>query len=249
MAGSRLAVWPTTEKNETKKLMKTPIKLAMISMLGILTSTAGFAQSAPGNDSPPSDPPRGRPGTDRPSPEAHRKMLLEKYDANKDGKLDDTELSALGRDVFEGKLPPPNRRPRGPGFGPQGRGGPDGPGFGPPVTDGLRGERSPEFRPRGPHDGDGPRPPRGPMADRRGFGRDGGPERRFGPGPHGFGGPNSEAGRKMLEERRREFIKQYDLNGDGKLDSAEREAIGKDIEDGKLLPPPPARQEAPPREQ
>lgn len=82
------------------------------------------------------------------------------------------------------------------------------------------------------------------MKDGDGFNRDGGPERRpFGPGPQprGFGRPDSEEGRKMLEEHRREFLKKYDANGDGKLDSAEREAIGKDIEDGKLPPPPPPR--------
>jgi EF hand len=190
---------------------------------------------------------------DRPSPEAHRKMLLQKYDANKDGKLDDTELSALGRDVYEGKLPPPGRRLRGPGFGPQGRGGPYLPGFGPPGPDGPRGERPREFRPRGLRNDDGPMPPRDQIESRRDSGRDGGPEeRRFGPGPRRFAGPSSEGRRKMLEERRHEFIRQYDVNGDGKLNATEREAIGKDIEDGKLLPPPlppSARREMPPEDQ
>lgn len=50
-----------------------------------------------------------------------------------------------------------------------------------------------------------------------------------------------------MEERRSEFLKKYDANGDGKLDSAEREQIGKDIEEGKL-PPPPMRPNAPPNE-
>jgi hypothetical protein len=69
-----------------------------------------------------------------------------------------------------------------------------------------------------------------------------GPDRPpFGPDPRGFGRPDSEEGRKALEEHRREFLKNYDANSDGKLDSAEREAIGKDIEDGKLPPPPPPR--------
>jgi len=225
--------------------MKNPIKLAMIGALGLLTSTVTFAQTAPGEDSSSQSPPRGRPGSERPGPEAHRKVLLEKYDANKDGKLDDTELTALGRDVFEGKLPPPGRGPGGPderggpGFRPQGRGGADGPGFGPAGQGGPQREGERNFRPRGRHDADGPRPPHGQMADRRDFGRDRGADRRsFGPGPRGFGRPDSEEGRKMLEEHRREFLKKYDTNGDGKLDPAEREAIGKDIEDGKLPPPP-----------
>jgi hypothetical protein len=169
-------------------------------------------------------------------------VLLEKYDANKDGKLDDTELTALGKDVFEGKLPPPGRGPvgpgerGGPGFGSQWRGGPDGPGFCP------RGEGERDFGPRGPRMGAGPGPRHGQMMDRGDLGGDGAPNRPlFGPGPRGFGRPDSEEGRKALEEHRREFLKNYDANSDGKLDSAEREAIGKDIEDGKLPPPPPPR--------
>ena len=227
----------------------------MIGALGVLTSTATFAQPAAGDDSPPSGPPQDRPGFDRPSPEAHRRVLLEKYDANKDGKLDDTELTALGKDVYEGKLPPPGRGPGGPdgrgvpGFGPRGRGGADGPDFGPPRPGGPRGEGN--FDPRGPRmaDGRGPRPDR--MMDRGDFRRDGGPDRPpFGPGPRGFGGPDSAEGQKMLEEHRREFLKKYDANTDGKLDAAEREAIGKDIEDGKVPPPPlppQARRESAPK--
>jgi len=37
----------------------------------------------------------------------------------------------------------------------------------------------------------------------------------------------------------RDFLKKHDANGDGRLDSAEREAIVKDIKDGKLPPPQP----------
>jgi hypothetical protein len=68
--------------------------------------------------------------------------------------------------------------------------------------------------------------------------RDGGPGRgEFRGGPRGGeAGPN----RRPVEELRQEFLKRYDANGDGKLDAAEREAIGRDIEDGKLMPPPPS---------
>jgi hypothetical protein len=220
------------------KLMKTSIKLAMIGALGVLSSAATFAQPSAGDDSSAPGTPQGGPGPNRPGLEAHRKVLLEKYDANKDGKLDDAEFTVLGKDVFEGKLPPPRRgpvgpgEPRGPGFGPRGRGGPDGSGFGSPRAGGPRGEGERDFGPRGPRMGGPEQPP-------------------FGPGPRDFVRPDNEEGRKMLEEHRREFIKKYDANNDGKLDSAEREAIGKDIEDGKLPPPPPlpARREAPPKEQ
>lgn len=41
--------------------------------------------------------------------------LLQKYDANQDGKLDDTERAAIRKDIEEGKLqPPPGMVPRGP---------------------------------------------------------------------------------------------------------------------------------------
>ncbi len=223
--------------------MKTPFKLAMIGALGVMTSVTTFAQPATGDDSSPSVAPRGRPDFNRPDPEAHRKVLLDKYDANKDGKLDDTELTALGKDVFEGKLPPPGRgmgRPDmrgGDGFGPPGRGGQ---GYGPRKPAGPPEEGSPAFGPPGERRGGPSGPPRRPTMD-----REAGPGQPLGPGPRGFG-PSSEEGRKMAEAHRRDIIKKYDANNDGKLDSSEREAIGKDIEEGKLPPPPLPPQAHPP---
>ena len=91
------------------------------------------------------------------------------------------------------------------------------------------------------------------MMDRGGIGRDGDPERPpIARDPRGFGRPDSEAGKQMAAQHRQVLIKKYDANGDGKLDAAEREAIGKDIEDGKLLPPPlppVGRKDAPLQEQ
>jgi hypothetical protein len=207
--------------------MKATIKLAMIGALSVLAGAGTFAQTSPGENSS-AGTSQDRPGPNGPGLETHRKVLLEKYDVNKDGKLDDTECAALGKDVYEGKLPPPGRGARGPGgqhdrgFGPSGRGEPEGPGFCPPRPGGPQGEGERDFDPRGARMNGPDRPP-------------------FGPGPRGFGRPDSEEGRKALEEHRREFLKKYDVNSDGKLDSAEREAIGKDIEDGKLPPPPPRR--------
>jgi hypothetical protein len=147
--------------------MKRTTILALLGALGMLTSASTFAQSANDTQPPPHD---GSAGPHRPDPEARRKMLLAKYDANKDGQFDESEYAAIGKDVVDGKLGP----------GPGGRpGGPDGQGF------------------------------RGP--------RGGGPQ----------GGPRHE-----------ELLKKYDANGDGKLDESERAAIRKDIEDGKLQPPP-----------
>ena len=241
--------------------MKTTKTLALIGALGMLAGAA-LAQPAPGDDSA-QLPSQGHFGGGRPDPEMRRKMLTEKYDANKDGKLDDSELAAIGKDVVEGKFgPPPGQARR----GPDGQGGPgigDGPrGQGPGGFDGERppGPRrqdQPGFGGQGPWgpDGEGAsglgqRGPReGGLAFRRGqmMDREGGPERgQFRPGPRGPGGPNTELGRKAMEEHRREFIKKYDANGDGKLDPSEREAIGRDIEDGKL-PPPPLAPPQPPR--
>ncbi len=47
--------------------------------------------------------------------------IIDKYDANKDGQLDESERAALHKDIQDGKLPPPRfgagpRGPRGPGF-------------------------------------------------------------------------------------------------------------------------------------
>jgi hypothetical protein len=252
MTERQLAARGRLKKNRMTKLMKTPIKMAMIGALGVLTSVVTFAQTSSRDDSSTQDPPGGQPGLRGPRAEMHRKVLLEKYDANKDGKLDDTEMAALGKDVFEGNLPPPGRGSGpGPGFGRQKRGGPGGPDFGPPGQGGPRvgGERA--FCPCGPRAGDGPQARRGRMMDPDGLGRDGRPDRpAFGFGPRGFGRPDSEERQKALAEHRRELIKHYDANGDGKLDSTEREAIGKDIEDGKLPPPPlpSARWNAPSKE-
>lgn len=221
--------------------MKTKITLVTVAALG-LWAGALSAQPAPG-DGPAQDQPEGRPGPGRPDPEMHRRMLTEKYDTNKDGKMDDAELAALGRDVLEGKLrPPAGQLPRsgGPGFGdrPRGEGGgkfdrPQPAREGGPGFQGRRpAERSPgvpgNFRPGA--EGDGPR---GPLAMRR----DDGPERgEFRRSQHAG---NAAQNRRPLEEVRKDFLKQYDANADGKLDATEREAIGRDIENGKLLPPPP----------
>lgn len=181
----------------------------------MVAGATALAQPAPGDDPPP---PRGGP----PDPERHRQRLIERYDANKDGKLDDVEFAALGRDVFEGKLPPQGGRgPLGPRLGPPG---------GPPPDAGVAGP------PPGPPPGFGPpgRPAQPPFGPGPGPG-----PRGFGPQRRGWGGPpDPEGARKMLEERRKEFLKRYDKNNDGKLDAAEREAIGRDIEEGKLPPPP-----------
>jgi hypothetical protein len=231
--------------------MKTTKTLALIGTLGMLAGTV-FAQPSPGDNNN-QQPPTDRPGAGRGNPELRRKMLIEKYDANKDGKLDDTELAALGKDVLEGKFGPPP----GPGRrGPDGQGGPGfkggpraqaqgrvdgdrppvargqgGPGFEGGRASGPQGDAPQGLRPEGgPEAGIAPKPP---LMD-----RDGGPDRgQFAPGLGDSSGQHREFARKSIEAQRHELIKKYDSDGDGKLSASEREAIGRDIEDGKLPPP------------
>ena len=112
--------------------MKTIRKIALVGTLGMLAASAAIAQPAD-NDRPPRRQGQGGPGSFRPDPEMRKQALLGKYDANKDGKLDDTERAAIGKDVEEGTFDPRllGPRPDGPRFG-RGPGGPQGgPGFGP----------------------------------------------------------------------------------------------------------------------
>lgn len=62
--------------------------------------------------------PGGPGGPGNPEFDAHHKEILGKHDANKDGKLDETERAAIKKDIEAGKLERPQGR-RGPrGFGP-----------------------------------------------------------------------------------------------------------------------------------
>src|ERR1041384_3418736 len=114
--------------------MKTTNTLALIGALGLLTGAALLAQPAPGDDA---DRRHDGPGAGRPDPEMRRKMLLEKYDANHDGKLDDTERAAIGKDIEDGKFgPPPGMSRR----SPEGPNPPEAPGFAPRAPRGQPGQ-------------------------------------------------------------------------------------------------------------
>jgi Ca2+-binding EF-hand superfamily protein len=76
-------------------------------------------------------PPPGAPGMPRPGargPGLLPKEILDKYDLNKDGKLDENERAALRKDIEDGKIQPPF-----PGHGPRGPAGGPGPGH-PPTA-------------------------------------------------------------------------------------------------------------------
>lgn len=108
--------------------MKKTTKLALLATLTLtLAGLTAQAQTEPAAPQPPQAPP-GPPAMGRMLP-----GLLDKYDVNKDGILDQQELANLKKDAEQGKLMPPGQPPfgrgmRGPGFG---QGGPGGPGFGP----------------------------------------------------------------------------------------------------------------------
>src|SRR5512140_1195341 len=83
-------------------------KVALMSSLGLLL-TVGVAPAQPG--------PGGSPRGPRPQhePMQHQGLLslLDKYDINKDGQLDASEMATLKADVESGKIaPPPQERGR-----------------------------------------------------------------------------------------------------------------------------------------
>ncbi len=96
--------------------MKTAHKLALLAAIGLTASSLiAYAQSDASEPSgPPGDTQQGRPG-----PGSLLLNLLDKYDANHDGQLDQTELAKLRSDIQAGKIQPPRR-----GMG--GAGGPSG---------------------------------------------------------------------------------------------------------------------------
>jgi len=114
--------------------MNKSMNLALIAALGMLTGPVALAQ--PSADGPgPRRQAQERTGPGRPDPEIRKQALLKKYDTNQDGKLDDTERVAIGKDVEEGTFDPRllGVRPGGSRFG-AGPRGPQtfgGPGFGP----------------------------------------------------------------------------------------------------------------------
>ena len=88
--------------------MKKLTKAAMLAVLNLLLAgSVAHAQTGPDNDQPPGPPGAGPNGAPPPPVAALLAGLLDKYDVNKDGQLDQNELATLKRDIAEGKLPPP----------------------------------------------------------------------------------------------------------------------------------------------
>ena len=101
--------------------MKKAHKLALLAAIGL--TAGGLTTYAQSDSTDPSGPPPGGP-QGRPGPGTLLLGLIDKYDANHDGQLDQAELATLRSDIQAGKIQPP--RQGGPGGVPGGpRGGTD----------------------------------------------------------------------------------------------------------------------------
>ncbi len=155
--------------------------------------------------------------------------LVAQYDADGDGKLDETERAALHADIESGKIARPEGR--GPG-GPGRRGGPGGPGgqhrMGPP----------PELVAQYDADGDGKldETERAALHADVESGKIARPEGRGPGGPGRKGGPGGPGGQRRMGPPP-EVVAQYDVDGDGRLDETERAALHADVESGKIARP------------
>ncbi|HWX19217.1 MAG TPA: EF-hand domain-containing protein [Candidatus Binatia bacterium] len=192
--------------------MKRSTRLALLAALGLaLRGITAQAQSEPAEGT--SGPPRGGPPPAPPRLEQLLQHLLEKYDVNKDGALDQNELAALRKDIEEGKIGPP---PGGPGLR-----GPGGPGPGPLPKeimdkydvnkDGKLDETEREALRRDIEAGIVQLPPPG--------------HGHPGPGAPGFRPPTAK-----------EVLDKFDTDKDGKLDETELAAFLEDMQ--RHRPPP-----------
>jgi hypothetical protein len=205
--------------------MRTSAKLALVAALGMtLAGVTAYAQTdaaAQPSDAPPGGPPPGLPRI-----AMVLKDLLDKYDTNKDGQLDQTELAALRKDIDDGKIGPPG------GAGPRGPGGPGG-GPRPPLPkeildkydvnkDGKLDETERAALHKDIEAGLVQLPP--------GAGQH---------GPRGAGGPGMRP-----PPTAKDILDKFDVDKDGKLDEAELTAFLKDMRQHR--PPPPGGPGGPP---
>jgi hypothetical protein len=161
-----------------------------------------------------SDPPPPPPAGSPPPPPAFAQILkdiVQKYDVNQDGQLDQSEMAALMKDIADGKIQPPP-----PPFGP-GPHGTGGPGPGPLPRDildkydtnhvGQLDETEWAALQKDIKAGKIQLPPPGP----------------------GFGPPPSA----------KDILVKFDVDKDGKLDEAELTAFLEDVRQHRPPPPPP----------
>ncbi len=182
--------------------------MLLAAMAAALAGTTARAQTDQNqNDPPPGDPP----------PRAVHfgqvlKHILEQYDINKDGQLDQSEMAALQKDIDEGKIQPPGR-----GMGP-------GPG-------GLPREILEKYDVN--KDGKLDENERAALRADIEAGKIQ-PPPRFGRGPRGLHGPG---GPPPPPPSAQEILQKFDLDKDGKLDEAELTAFLKSMPRPPFGPP------------
>lgn len=144
-------------------------------------------------------------GRRRGGPGRSATALLEKYDANKDGKLDRQELDAADRDREERREQMKARMVE-------------------RFDANKNGVLDPEEK----------QAARKAFRGRRGGRGHGRMLERFDANKNGVLDPEEkEAAKAASAQRRAEFLKRFDTNGDGKLDDAEREAARKEFPRGR----------------
>lgn len=191
--------------------MKTKTKLALILALGTaLTGAFVHAQTEPAEPAP-EQTPRPAPGGPPPLGKV-LKDLLNKYDVNHDGQLDQTEMAALQKDIDEGKVQPPGRH-----FG-------RGPGAPPPLPQDILDKYDTN------HDGSLDENERAALHKDIEDGKIQLPQGMRGPGHPGPGGMRPPLTAQAVLQR-------FDTDKDGKLDEAELTAFLNDLK--QHLPPPP----------
>ncbi len=207
--------------------MKTKNKLALLTALVI--ALAGLSARAQSDE--PSDAANLPPGPPHIRFGQVLSDLLQKYDANHDGQLDQTEMAALQKDIADGKIQPPGpalgRGPRGPG--------------GPPAH--FPKEILDKYDLN--HDGQLDESERAALHQDILDGKIAPP--RFGAGPRGPRGPGF-AQRPTAQQ----VLERFDTNKDGMLDAAELTAFlnaaPPRLQHVPGLPPPPPQGEQAPQQ-
>ena len=181
--------------------MKTSLLLPAVALVAAALTTTALAEDGRPGRGP------GGPRGDRgprmgPPPE-----LLERFDADADGRLDENERRAVRAAIEAGEIEPPAGRGHRPPPRVVARFDADGDGRLDPA------ERAAARDAREAHGLGDPGEVRRPAGDREA-------------GPRGHrGGPPAE------------LIERFDANGDGHLDAAEREAVHAAVESGEIEPP------------
>jgi Ca2+-binding EF-hand superfamily protein len=204
--------------------MNTRPKLALWLAIGSLLSASVQAQT----DNPDPTPGQAQPNRPNPPPPFGQALMdvLQKYDTNHDGQLDQNEMAALQQDIADGKVRPPGLRRRG---GPGGAGGP------PWLPKDILEKYDTN------HVGYLDENERAALRKDIADGKIQLPQ--FGPGQRGPGQHGPGPGGMRPFPTAQQVLERFDADKDGKLDEAELTAFLNEIQ--SHLPPPPAGRPGP----